>query len=92
MPSGMPDSSPSTNNPKDTGSESRFGRRGTRNQDGREGGKGWNDSDPLKARKAWGIDFADKNVGVEPNEGIEGKLLSKGTKGLGEVVESSSHE
>ena len=90
--SNFPDSSPSTNNPKSTGSENRVGRNGIRNEDGRLDGKKWNDSDPLKSRKAWGLSFNDKNVGVEPNEGIEGHLLSKGSKGLGEVVESSSHE
>ena len=87
----MPDSAPQKGNGRARPGE-RVGRMGIRNEDGREDGGKWDNSDPLASRKAWGIDFNDKNVGVEPNEGIEGKLLAQGSKGLGEVVEKSSHE
>lgn len=77
MPSGMPDSSPST--------RSKSSNTGLKNNDGRTKASGWdNDASPFGGRDGVST-FADKNVDSMPNEGLV-EIVSKGTKGLGEIV------
>jgi hypothetical protein len=80
MPSGMPDSAP------EKAGKGR-GHVGMRNNDGREGGSDYDSSEAIPSRKKWGIVENSKDVGVEPNNEVEGLLLKQGTKGLGQVVE-----